>query len=131
MTLIPMPLLHDPLPTRRIHLHVRWRILILCTTISHSLRYHALVAKRRLLVPGVTLVDRLLRACVGRFSDETALVEHLGYLFHPWHVHGGVPLDWATTHMLYLSLVWSWRRDPRSHRVGDFLLVFLIFLYRI
>ena len=54
MTRIPMTLLHYPLPSRWMHMHVcRW-IRILCTTISHSLRHHAWVVIR-LLILGVTL----------------------------------------------------------------------------
>jgi hypothetical protein len=79
MTAITMTLLHHSLSTRRTHLHVCWRIRILCTAITHSLLNHALVAIW-LLIPRMAL--GLLRACVRWLSNETTLMEHLGYLWH-------------------------------------------------
>lgn len=112
MTRIAVTLLHHSLSARRIHLHVCRRIRILCTAIAHSLLHHALVGNNirtssfiRLLIPGMTL--GLLRACIRRLSNETALMEHLGYLWHLSTSHVLVRvscLAWAATMVRHSSL---------------------------
>ena len=128
---IAMGLGHHPLTSWRMHVHVTWRILILWTTVRHSLRHHAWVAIRLLILLAMTRIDRWLRTRGRLFFDETHLVEHLGYLVSSLSTTWMLSWIKLAAHLLRWSLVCTLGSGPGSHCVGVFLLVFLILLYRI